>query len=87
MNKVFGRMFVEFGVMLGRMEHAKLNFYSSRAVKQQERNLKKLMSRNKNTEYGKKNNFKENRQNLMKPIQNWLKKKKELRKRLNGLVT
>lgn len=59
MNNLTGRLAVEFSVMLGRMEHAKLDFYSGRAVKQQERNLKKLMKRNKNTEYGKKCNFKD----------------------------
>ena len=56
MNMFASRLAVEFSVMLGRAEHAKLNFYSGRAVKQQERNLKKLMKRNKNTEYGKKYN-------------------------------
>ncbi len=52
-------LLVKFGVMLGRMEHAKLAFYASRAVKQQERNLKKLIKAGKNTVYGKKNNFKD----------------------------
>ena len=59
MNKHFNQMLVNFSVMLGRMEHAKLAFYSSRAIKQQEKNLKYLMKQGKNTEYGKKNNFKD----------------------------
>ena len=54
MGNITGRLAVEFSVMLGRAEHAKLDFYASRAVKQQKRNLMKLMRRNKNTEYGKK---------------------------------
>lgn len=58
MGNIAGRLAVEFSVMLGRAEHAKLDFYASRAVKQQKRNLMKLMKRNKNTEYGKKCNFK-----------------------------
>lgn len=59
MGKVFGRLLVNFGTMLGRAEHAKLAFYSHHAVWQQERNLKKLMRANKNTEYGKLHNFKD----------------------------
>ncbi len=59
MNKHFNQMLVNFSVMLGRMEHAKLSFYASRAVKQQKMNLKYLMRQGKNTEYGKKNNFKD----------------------------
>ncbi len=59
MNKVMRRMMVNFGVMLGRSELAKLAFYSHHAVWQQERNLKKLMRANKNTEYGKLHNFKD----------------------------
>ena len=41
--KIMKRMMVNFGVMLGRAELAKLAFYSHHAVWQQERNLKKLM--------------------------------------------
>ncbi len=59
MNKVFGRLMIEFGSFLGRSELRKLDFYSSRAVKQQERNLRKLMKQNKNTVYGKLHNFKD----------------------------
>ena len=59
MNKHFNQMLVNFSVMLGRMEHAKLAFYSSRAVKQQEKNLKYMLKQGKNSEYGKKNNFKD----------------------------
>ena len=52
-------VFSNYGKMVGRMELWKLGFYSHHAVWQQERNLKKLMRQNKNTVYGKKNNFKD----------------------------
>ena len=56
---ILGPVFAKIGSTLGRIELAKLGFYSHHAVWQQERNLKKLMRANKNTEYGKKNNFKD----------------------------
>ncbi len=59
MNRLFKRLFVETGTFLGKAELTKLDFYASRAVKQQERNLRKLMKQNKNTVYGKLNNFKD----------------------------
>ncbi|MBQ7100405.1 MAG: GH3 auxin-responsive promoter family protein, partial [Clostridia bacterium] len=59
MKGPLGRIMVEFAAGLGRAELLKLDFYSSRAVKQQERNLRKLMKQNKNTEYGKLHNFKD----------------------------
>lgn len=59
MIPIIGKLLIEAGSMLGRIELAKLDFYASRAVKQQERNLKKLMKQNKNTVYGKLHNFKD----------------------------
>lgn len=59
MNGPLGRIMVEFAAGLGRAELLKLDFYASRAVKQQERNLRKLMKQNKNTVYGKLHNFKD----------------------------
>lgn len=59
MNKVAGHLFAEFGAMLGRMEHIKLGFYAGRANKAQTRVLKDMMRINKNTEYGKRYNFKD----------------------------
>lgn len=59
MIKPIGYMFSNFGAMLGMAEHTKLAFYSHHAVWQQKRNLKKLMRKNKNTVYGKMNNFKD----------------------------
>ncbi len=56
---LLGHVFIKFGTMLGRMELAKLAFYSHHANWQQERNLKKLMRANKNTVYGKMHNFKD----------------------------
>ena len=59
MNGPLGRIMLEFAAGLGRAELLKLDFYASRAVKQQERNLRKLMKQNKNTVYGKLHNFKD----------------------------
>lgn len=52
-------LFTAFGAMLGICEHTKLYLYSKNAVKMQERTLRHLMRDNKNTVYGKANNFKD----------------------------
>lgn len=57
MIKIISRANTNFGIMLGRMEHAKLKIYAKNANKVQETLLKALMKKNKNTVYGKKNNF------------------------------
>ena len=57
MNPILARMNTNFGIMLGRMELAKLEIYAKNANKVQETVLKSLMKKNKNTVYGKKNNF------------------------------
>ncbi|MBQ8574436.1 MAG: GH3 auxin-responsive promoter family protein [Clostridia bacterium] len=52
-----GHILAEFGALLGKTEHLKLKLYAQNANKVQENVLRYLMKRNKNTEYGKKNNF------------------------------
>lgn len=59
MADFFRSMVSGFGGMLGLIEHKKLEIYAKHGVKTQEHNLKKLMRTNKNTEYGKKCNFKD----------------------------
>ena len=59
MADFFRSMVSDFGGMLGLIEHKKLEIYAKHGVKTQEHNLKKLMRTNKNTEYGKKCNFKD----------------------------
>ena len=49
MNKITGRLMIEFASFLGRCELKKVDFYSSHAVKKQKKILKKIMKQNKNT--------------------------------------
>lgn len=58
-DTIRGRLMADFGATLGMIEHKKLGFYAGRAVKAQKKVLKDLMRVNKNTVYGKKNNFKD----------------------------
>ena len=46
MNPILAKMNTNFGIMLGRMEHAKLKIYAKNANKVQEILLKKLMKKN-----------------------------------------
>lgn len=57
MLDVKGYVLAAFGGFLGICEHIKLNIYSRNAWKIQQRNIKRLMRKNKSTEYGRKNNF------------------------------
>ncbi len=52
-----GRLLADFGAFLGKCEHAKLKHYSKHANKKQEKILLHLMRDNRNTLWGKKNNF------------------------------
>ena len=49
--------FSDLGVFLGRCEFAKVDYYTKDPVKHQERILKGIMEKNKDTEYGKKIGF------------------------------
>ena len=51
--------FSDLGVFLGRCEFAKVDYYTKDPVKHQERILKSIMEKNKDTEYGKKIGFKD----------------------------
>ncbi len=51
--------FSDIGVMLGYAEWAKIDYYTSDPVKHQERILKGMIEKNKDTEYGKKIGFKD----------------------------
>lgn len=57
MNKVLGKSLSFFGSSLGRIEHFKLKIYSQNAIKIQEMVLRRLMKKNRTTEYGRKNGF------------------------------
>ena len=49
--------FSDIGVFLGRCEFAKVDYYTKDPVKHQERILKSIIEKNKDTEYGKKIGF------------------------------
>ena len=51
--------FSDIGVFLGRCEFAKVDYYTKDPVKHQERILKSIIEKNKDTEYGKKIGFKD----------------------------
>ncbi len=59
MIDIKGYVLAAFGGFLGVCEHTKLNIYSRRAWKMQEKNIRRLMRKNKTTVYGRKNNFKD----------------------------
>ena len=52
-----GRLLADFGAFLGKCEHMKLKYYSKHANKKQEKLLLHLMRDNRNTLWGRKNNF------------------------------
>ena len=58
-GKVTGRIMAEIGGGLGKAEHAKLGFYAAHANQMQRMILKNLMRTNKNTDYGKRNRFRD----------------------------
>jgi hypothetical protein len=58
-DTIHGRLMADLGATLGKIEHAKLGFYAGRAQKSQKKVLKDLMRVNKNTVYGKANNFRD----------------------------
>ena len=59
MIDIKGYILASFGGFLGVCEHTKLAIYSRRANKMQETCIKRLMRKNKTTEYGKLHNFKD----------------------------
>lgn len=56
-GKVMGRVFSAFGGFLGKMEHRKLAVYAKHANIVQRKVLNTILRKNKRTEYGRKNGF------------------------------
>ena len=59
MAKILGYILSSYGGLVGTCEHIKLNIYSRRGLKMQEKTVKRLMRWNKSTVYGKLHNFKD----------------------------
>ncbi len=59
MIDIKGYVLAAFGGLLGVCEHLKLNIYSRRAWKIQQNIIRRLMRKNKSTEYGRLHNFKD----------------------------
>lgn len=57
MIDIKGYFLSAYGAFVGVCEHIKLNIYSRRAWKMQEKNIRRLMRINKSTVYGRMNNF------------------------------
>ena len=57
MARILGYILSSYGGFVGTCEHIKLNIYSRRGLKLQEKTVKRLMRWNKSTEYGRLHNF------------------------------
>ena len=58
--------FSDFGILLGDVSLAEIEYHTKNPMKAQESTLKKIISRNKNCEIGKKYNFKDIKEELLK---------------------
>ena len=59
MANILGYILSSYGGLVGTCEHIKLNIYSRKGLKMQEKTVKRLMRWNKSTVYGKLHNFSE----------------------------